>query len=143
MLNIECMLKTTLKFSSNVLPVISEILVDLNNIESPLNWFIVITIVVFKLLYYIHMYWLIKYVYTNKGGHFVLPPLASSRVCFLNSFWYIQNPVWFNSQDLILFKKYHDLSSTTSCEVAAVVFVRNSPEYTTPWTQSESNSATY
>ena len=26
------------------------------------------------------------------------------------------------------FKKYHDLPSTTSCEGAAVVFVRNSPE---------------
>jgi hypothetical protein len=25
----------------------------------------IFTIVVFKLLYYIHMYWLIKYVYTN------------------------------------------------------------------------------
>jgi hypothetical protein len=46
--------------------------------------------------------------------------------------------VWFNSQDLILFQKYHDLPSTTSCEHAAVVFVRNSPEYTTPYTQSES-----
>jgi hypothetical protein len=44
---------------------------------------------------------------------------------------------------LILFKKYHDLPSITSCEHAAVVFVRNSPEYTTPWTQSESSSATY
>ena len=63
-----------------------------------------------------------------------LPPLTSSRVCFLNSFQYIQNPVWFNfqCQDLILFKKYHDLPSTTSCESAAVVFVRNSPEYPTP-----------
>ena len=35
------------------------------------------------------------------------------------------------------------LLSTTSCEGAVVVFVRNSPEYPTPWTQSESNSATY
>jgi hypothetical protein len=56
---------------------------------------------------------------------------------------YIQNPIWFNSQDHILFKKYHDLPSTTSCEGSVVVFVRNSPEYSTPWTQSESNSATY
>jgi hypothetical protein len=46
-------------------------------------------------------------------------------------------------QDLVPFKKYHDLPSTTSCEGAAVLFVRNSPEYRTPWTQSESNSATY
>jgi hypothetical protein len=45
-----------------------------------------------------------------------LPLLALSR------------PVWFNSQDLILLKKYHDLPSTTSCEGAAVVFVRNSPK---------------
>ena len=39
-----------------------------------------------------------------------------------------QKPVWFNSHDLILLKKYHDLPSTTSCEGAAVVFVKNSPE---------------
>ena len=57
-----------------------------------------------------------------------LLPLTSSRVCFLNSFQYIQNSVWLNSQDLILFKKYHDLPSTSSCEGAAVVFFRNSPE---------------
>jgi hypothetical protein len=37
---------------------------------------------------------------------------------------YIKNLVWFNSQDLILFKKYHDLPSTTSCEDATFVFVR-------------------
>ena len=77
-----------------------------------------------------------------QGWTSFLPPLASGRVCFLDSFWCIQGPVWFGSQDVVLFKGCHGLPSTASCGGAAVVFVGGWPGWRAAWAQGESGSAT-
>jgi hypothetical protein len=54
-----------------------------------------------------------------------LPPLASSHVWFFKFLLIYSKPCLVQLSRLysfILFKKYHDLPSTTSCEGAAVVF---------------------
>jgi hypothetical protein len=64
--------------------------------------------------------------FQQRAGHFLMIKRALRELnqCHHSHFfWYIQNPVYFNTQDLIILKKYHDLPSTISWEDTVVVFV--------------------